>query len=620
MDDREHRRAGERDSFVPRAERPNTPGASLASRVLVAVYPNGKHPHGVDADGIGYASARRWLLSDLTDLEPLRAFDLAALRAELQPAELARARRRLEPGGHSPLEVVSLGDALSREWPGDAHMVGYVLHTPDGMPLARQPRVNHGALSLLCAHGFRLRFEVVFAEADRGDKKTAPWSADAMQRAADVLNAAPELEGMAWHFTRGGVHVLGVLETPTDSPDDFEKMLRWTRERIAPALARIPTPRTPEHPQPHLVPDETVKDWTRLFRLPLVVRDGVRQSWAADLSRLAPLSPVIDSAPLSPSKRRGPRRPGVLGSFTSARAVCPIEWASLVPAVAEAMRDDQSNWNNMFLYVAGALCESGVALDDVPAIVRALSAATGRDDTDRFETCGVATARKASSGEPYAGMRSLEEHSPAVAHALARALATWAKSATRGLPTVDEARAKLLSFYASPLYGAAVAAPGTGIGKSHGALVEAQRRAQGGYTAQGQAQPNTKTGIATPTTALARELFEKARAMGIPAARLFSPVALEVDGRAVCRVEPIARAVARAGLSVFRELCDGRGKAPCVHRDATAWCGALSNTKESPVRPPRRVRRGPGLRAGQLRRPRARDAGDRPASVDREHR
>ncbi|MFO0563852.1 MAG: hypothetical protein U0269_37855 [Polyangiales bacterium] len=570
MSDRDEKTRGRTGAYCPNAERQSTHGASLASRALVAVYPDGKHVHGVDAaEREGFASWRRWVMADPCDLEPLGEHDRALLRSNAPRGEWARTIARHDPAAHSPLEVVSLADALTREWAGDAHMLGGVLHTPDGMALARQPRVNHGALEPLQSLGFSLRFGVVFAEADRGDKRTAPWSEREMQLAADVLDTADELEGLAWHFTRGGLHVLGVLEDPTSDPDVFARSLAWLRAKIAPALARIPTAQTREHPQPYLVPDEAVKDWTRLFRLPLVVRDGERQPWGVDLSRLAPLAPAIENATVRPA-RRVFVRPGVLGSFRGAAIECPAEWVALVPAIARAMRDDESNWNSLFLYIAGALCESGVPTNDVPAIVQALSSATGRDDRERFETCGAQTARKASSGEPYAGMRALEEHSPAVARALADALRQWSQGATRELPGVDDARRTLRQFFEHAPYGASIAAVGTGIGKSHGAIDEAERRAQGGYNAAGVPRSNTRTGIAAPTTELARELFVKAAARGIPVARLFSPVALEQGGSSVCRFERRARSVARAGLSIYRELCDGRGREPCVYRDECA--------------------------------------------------
>lgn len=574
MDDRDAQTRGRTVAHcLVRPAPDSTPGANLAAGALVAVCPSGSRVHGIgEAARPGFSSWRRWVMTDPCDLEPVREreHDLALIRAERAPGDTRRGiPAHLLPEGHSPLEVLSLRDALTRSWPDDAHMIAGVLHSPDGMALARQPRVNGAALDPLRSLGFSLRFGVVFAEADRGDKATARWSSEAMEHAAAVLDGAAELEGLAWHFTRGGLHVLGVLAEPLDDPRAFERALAWLRERIRPALARIPTAQTREHPQPHLVPDEAVKEWARMFRLPLVVRDGERQRWAPDLSRLEALRPSLDAITVQPA-RRVFVRPGLLGSFSRAERECPAEWVGLVPAIARAMREDESAWNAMFLYVAGALCESGVPTNDVPAIVQALSDATGRDDRERFETCGVQTVRKASLGGDIAGMRALEAHSPAVAEALGAALREWSQGATRGLPSIEDARAELRAFIGQGQHGATIAAVGTGIGKSHAAIDEAARRAEAGFTASGRAAPNAKTGIAAPTTQLARELFEKAAARGIPTARVFSPAALETEAGRVCRIERRARAVARAGLSIVRELCKGRGKNPCAHREGCA--------------------------------------------------
>lgn len=542
---------------------PSLLGHALARDALVAVMPHPRIGGIARSAGVGSRSVESWCAVD-----PF----------ELEASELAK---------HSPLEVLSLSDAFARSWPTDAHMVSGVLAMPSGDPAQRQPRVNKGAYDDLFARGYRLRFQVVFVDSDRNDKP-APWSDEARAHAQRVLDEAPELEGCAWHFTRGGLHIIGALANPTEDPLLFECMLRAFQARVAPALARIPTPPTANHPAPYMMPDAACSDWTRTFRLPRVQREAKggaprppRESHSFDLARLRPLSLEVDA---SNAARAGSRyRPGTFGTFgADYDREAPAEWAPHVEALGRACAsgrdalDAADSWNALFNALAGALCDGGVALRSVPAIIGAIASAAGDDSERRIRECGVDTARKYSHALPVIKTQWLEAHRPDVAREVARVLALLQLGATGALPTAADVWERARAWVRTRPLASCVLKLGTGIGKTELAIDCAREAAIIGRDEHGHAKRGAKTGITVPTHKLAIEVAERARRVGLPVVRMFSPPSLvNADDSPVCKLYERATVIADAGLSVPYELCQGRGIAPCEHRDG---CAAADGT------------------------------------------
>jgi hypothetical protein len=155
--------------------------------------------------------------------------------------------------------VLPLGAALMREYSTDAHFTQYVT------PIRR--RLNGDALEQL--EGVELGVIVfdIDCPAVHGTSEPAPqeWRDDLRSKleALAQVHADPFV-----YFTRGGARVVFAQSTPTvlRARDDAQK---WRRE-YAITLAYFER-------RFGLVFDAACADWTRLFRLPRVVREGGRR-------------------------------------------------------------------------------------------------------------------------------------------------------------------------------------------------------------------------------------------------------------------------------------------------------------------------------------------------------
>lgn len=191
--------------------------------------------------------------------------------------------------------VATVHDALARQYPFDAHVVGYVLVGPDGQIWRNMPRINKGGLSWVNSLGFRLYATVLLSDYDNpkapGSKDKLKWTPE-MRAEMDELWGKSSLYAQAgrW-FTTGGLHTIQPLTmmieitplAPGESITLVEKIIAlriWEawREGI-----RV---------------DERCNDWTRYIRAPHVIRedkDKPKYSTYApgvlDTSRMAPVDP-----------------------------------------------------------------------------------------------------------------------------------------------------------------------------------------------------------------------------------------------------------------------------------------------------------------------------------------
>lgn len=153
-----------------------------------------------------------------------------------------------------PGEVLPLRAALERRWATDAHLVTYVVHDGAGAPVQRQVRLVKGELADVRAHGLAVLHYVRMADVDTIPHDTH-LTADQL---ADIVHRA-EGRGLAIYPTTKGFRVVASYETAV-------------------------TPETHEHHLPEFLArlvgifgdgyqvDDNCRDWTRVFRLPRVVR------------------------------------------------------------------------------------------------------------------------------------------------------------------------------------------------------------------------------------------------------------------------------------------------------------------------------------------------------------
>jgi hypothetical protein len=192
---------------------------------------------------------------------------------------------RIEPS----FEVLNVTDALGREYATDAHLVTYVV-TQAGVPLEHQPRVNKPALDWIYEQGFEVSADVLIADVDNPDHR--PWD-DASRAMFDQLWAAPPtpLTTCGLYLTKHGYRLIQPLDEPIAVSELERYIVAWHVELEAAGVDV----------------DQRCRDWTRLYRLPHVRRDGKAYvSPFVDLDRMQPrtVEPVerVDPKPDAPPR------------------------------------------------------------------------------------------------------------------------------------------------------------------------------------------------------------------------------------------------------------------------------------------------------------------------------
>lgn len=198
----------------------------------------------------------------------------------------------LNTAGVQPeLTVSELTDALERRYHSDAHLAMYVV-SHDGVPLARQPRVNKSSLDWLHAHGHSVATDVLVVDVDNPHHEH--WTDDLKSRFLALWADPPaSLLTCGVYLTRAGYHLVQPLDEPV--------VVSEVERHIASWFAELESQGVPVDWRAH--------DWTRLYRLPNVLRDRKPfYSPFVDLSRMRPR--VIDpKAWPRPLRRGGERNP-----------------------------------------------------------------------------------------------------------------------------------------------------------------------------------------------------------------------------------------------------------------------------------------------------------------------
>ena len=190
--------------------------------------------------------------------------------------------------------LTSLDEAMHGQYLTDAHAVSYTLwHT--GVQLDRTPRINKTGLPWLESQGYELRVEVLFADVDNDGH--AAWNRELLD-AYQTLWSSSKTQGLQHcgrYLTNHGYRVVWLCDK-TCPVKDAEGLIRCCWSHLAEAGIKA---------------DPACKDWTRLYRLPRVQRNG------RPTTPLLPISmPTVGGAPIRPlalpprpQRKRG-RKPG----------------------------------------------------------------------------------------------------------------------------------------------------------------------------------------------------------------------------------------------------------------------------------------------------------------------
>ncbi len=465
-------------------------------------------------------------------------------------------------------EVLDLRDALTRTYTSDAHLVTYVL--PGA---SRQPRINKPGLPYF--DGFP-EIGVFFCDLDNPGH--AEWRPELHAEALARYASLEVLETVGIYHTTHGARVIQPIVRPIPV------------EQVEPYIARWLT----ELEQAGQNPDWACRDWTRLFRLPNVLRDGQEfRSPYIRLDRMRPitLEPIWDPPPTRASAP-APAKLEPLPRIDWQKDV-PDAWRDRIQPIAAAVRAVQSEWHTLFLALSGALLRRGVLPELLPAVVRAVSAATGADTrTEDRVTSARSTVENYLTGQPVTGFGTLARRWPTVAEAVDRVLpeggAEPASGEAHSPPPLAESQAALRAALRDAPDGLTLIAAECGLGKTAAALdVAAERasRAHASPDAEGKRAPlHSKTAISVDKHELARQIVADLADRGVQARRLFGPLSLKhPDGTPVCRLHDVARHLVSGGQPMQWELCQGRDIEPCPHRDTCPATDGVEGPEDARV-------------------------------------
>jgi len=160
-------------------------------------------------------------------------------------------------------EGIDLEEALHREWDTDAHFVMYA--ADDGAGEEMYARINKGAfVPQLEQAGGRVVVRVLVFDHDLprdADGEKQEWSAESLDEFLGSLQEAlgtSNLEPTWWYTTLHGSRFVYVLTEPV-APLDAEAMMLGIMDEFRKRGIEL---------------DDACKDWTRMFRLPHVEREG----------------------------------------------------------------------------------------------------------------------------------------------------------------------------------------------------------------------------------------------------------------------------------------------------------------------------------------------------------
>ena len=228
----------------------------------------------------------------------------------------------------------ALREALTTAHPTDAHCVMYVVQGADQHHRILKSHVDDYLGIVEC--------QVMMVDVDnppQPDGSKRPWQTDDEIRAKHIefleLNT---LARAGWYFTNNGLRLVQPLIAPC-TPDELERyLLRWHEQ-----LADV-----------GIEADPACKDWTRMYRLPWVRRDGKDVRPLLYLDRMEPVD--LGPPPPRPPKASGSgprRRRGPVVAPTEWKPYSPAIWHDRIEVIASAVRKEPSDWHLLFLAPRG---------------------------------------------------------------------------------------------------------------------------------------------------------------------------------------------------------------------------------------------------------------------------
>jgi len=169
------------------------------------------------------------------------------------PTKMQRGLNSLAEDWPPPLDCLPFEAALQREYTTDAHFVTYTVPSAD----EGFPRLNKPVLGDLEAHGASVLCTMLVLDYDNPGH--AAWTEDALRAFLTRVDDSPLIpDWTAFYTTLHGARFIYVLEQPVPALEAEQRLLSLVAKFHKIGIAV----------------DTATKDWTRLFRLPHVTRDG----------------------------------------------------------------------------------------------------------------------------------------------------------------------------------------------------------------------------------------------------------------------------------------------------------------------------------------------------------
>jgi hypothetical protein len=218
-------------------------------------------------------------------------------------------------------------EALHQRHPDDLHFATYAVFDAKKRLVDCPPRLRKEQLQAVRDHGFKVIHTVRAADADMPEH--APITPEVMEQVTRALWDYP----CVFYFTRGGARIIQLM-TKILTPEQYEVSIK----KWLPELKSL---------VPQLQVDDKCKDWTRLMRLPLVVRDGKPTHTNIFSHALQPVDPGDCQPAPKPWKPRPPVR--------IADGDSPYGKAALRNALAELQATQRGHRNTAAFKVAVGL-------------------------------------------------------------------------------------------------------------------------------------------------------------------------------------------------------------------------------------------------------------------------
>lgn len=215
--------------------------------------------------------------------------------------------------GAEAMHMRSLPEALEEEWESDAHFTIYQIPGESHWPRLLKPTLNQ-----IREHGLDILVSVMVVDWDTPDH--VPWTQELFEHFEAVFTEAaqkfPLINDWRWFYTtRCGVRLIYELDKSIPA-DIYENYMRWFSREMRKAGLDV----------------DELADWTRLFRLPKVLRMGPKGATKTCEEEFFLFfendeNPVLRSADMGQVKRH---------ENTMALAVTPEDYQGGKPSDAES--------------------------------------------------------------------------------------------------------------------------------------------------------------------------------------------------------------------------------------------------------------------------------------------